>query len=78
MMHKSEDRLHIHWTRDVIRREEPSAITNLKSHMLNPGAQLFIDCAREIVGTMVKVKQRGAGDERGVLVVAVAEKYFHR
>ena len=36
----------------------PVGVVTLKDRTLNPGAQLFIECAREVAGPLAKGRQR--------------------
>ena len=42
----------------------PVAVTTLKNRMLNPGAQMFIDCVREVARPLAKIRPRGTGKPR--------------
>jgi hypothetical protein len=43
---------------------QPVAVATLKNRMLNPSAQLFIDCAREVAKPLAKVRPHGPAKPR--------------
>jgi DNA-binding transcriptional LysR family regulator len=43
---------------------QPVAVTTRRDRMLSPAARLFIECAREVAGTLPKIKSNGARKPR--------------